>query len=243
MRRLLVSLGVVVVAGGAFAGCHSAPAVSVRPNTDLLDGQEVEVRGGGYGSGGVVGVVQCPTAADSIDDCDNDTAHTLSADGDGHFRTTVFVKSRITDAHGQETDCTVAGSCVMTSSWIHGFHGLATAALQFRSGGETLGVEPNRDLTDGQTVHAVGRGAGSAKVAQCPHGAIDIWHCDPRTTQYPSPDIDGRWEADVPVYEVITDTYGTVTDCRAPGSCSMIADWIGHGGTFFSPQERPIAFG
>lgn len=245
MRRLLMPLGVVAFAAvGALTGCHTAPAVSARPNTDLLDGQEVSVDGGGYSANATIGVVQCPTGADSIDDCDNDTARTLSTDRDGHFRTRVFVKARIVDGHEQQTDCTVAGSCVIVSVYVHGFQGLATAPLQFRSGGYPgVGVDPSRDLVDGQTVRVTGRGTGSAKVAQCPHGAVDIWHCDPRTKQFPSPDVNGYWAADVTVYEVITDEYGTVTDCRVPGSCSMIGDYIGHGGTFFTPQETPISFG
>ena len=130
MRYALSSVGAVLLVAG-LAACHPAPAVSVTPDSGLHDGQEVAIRGGGYSANSTVGVVECPTAADSLDDCDSRTAHTLSTDGDGHFSTTMVVAGVITDGHAQDTDCRVAGSCVVASVYVHGFQGLATAPLQF----------------------------------------------------------------------------------------------------------------
>jgi hypothetical protein len=78
-------------------------------------------------------VIQRPTDADSIDDCDSRTAHTLSTDGHGHFSTKMFVSRVITDGHAQETDCRVADSYVVASVYIHRFQRLATTPLHFAS--------------------------------------------------------------------------------------------------------------
>jgi hypothetical protein len=129
--RYVSLVAAAILSVGVLAGCHTAPAVSVTPNTGLVDGQEVAINGGGYSANSTVGVVQCPAAADSLDDCDSRTAHTLSTDANGHFRTTMVVRRTITDAHSQQIDCGVAGACVVASVFVHGFQDLATASLQF----------------------------------------------------------------------------------------------------------------
>lgn len=236
MRLAVPAAALALVA--ALAGCHAGPAVSVSPDGDLLDGQQVAVRGGGYGAGADIGVVQCPAGADSIDDCDGDTAETLSADGEGHFDTAIFVKRVITDAHGVRTDCT-AGGCVVASTYIHGFHGLATAPLTF-SGRDGLSVRPDRDLVDQQTVVVTGRtSVGSAKVMQCPRDIVDYTMCDMRTLQYPG---GAEYSVEMTVHRVIRDSSGRTTDCSVPGACMIISD-LGHGWTIHFPQWAPIAFG
>lgn len=129
--RYVLSFAAPALLVAGLTACHPGPAVSVTPNTGLVDGQQVVVSGGGYSANATVGVVQCPTGADSLDDCDSETAHTLSTDGNGHFTTTMSVLRTITDGHEQQTDCSVADSCVVTSVYVHGFQSPATAPLQF----------------------------------------------------------------------------------------------------------------
>lgn len=244
MRRFLVPIAVVLVAAAGVAGCHRQPTVSATPSGDLLDGQEIRVRGGGYSANATIGVIQCPAAADSLDDCDSDVAKTLSTDSAGHFTTTLFVRRSIVDGHGVTTDCgSAAGACVVASVYVHGFAGLATAPLTFTDPAPgSLSATPDRDLVDGQVVHVTGQqSGGSAKVMQCPSGIDDYTQCDMRTLQYPSPDGDGVIRADVVVHAVIEDDAGTSTDCRTPGACMMIAD-LGHGWSIFFPSWAPLAF-
>jgi Neocarzinostatin family len=130
MRRYL--LGLVVAGAAGLTACHGGPHVSVTPNTDLVDGQTVTVSGGGYSPGSSLGMVQCPTGADSIDDCDGRTARSFSADGAGNFVQSLDVRRVIQRSSvGEETDCSVPGNCVVASVYIHGFQGLATAPIQF----------------------------------------------------------------------------------------------------------------
>ena len=132
MRRITsvaVPFAALVV---AMTACQPTPAVSVTPSTNLVDGQTVTVTGSGYSANATVGVVECPTGAYSLDDCDSETAHTLSTDDRGRFSTTVVVKSTINDGHDVGIDCTVRRSCVIASVYVHGFQGLATAPLEFK---------------------------------------------------------------------------------------------------------------
>ena len=132
--RLVVWPAAVVCAAAALTGCHAQPSVSASPNADLVDGQEITVRGGGYSANSTIGVIECPTAADSLDDCDSTTAKTLSTDAQGHFDTTMVVERVITDGHSVHTDCVTANACVVASVYVHGFQGLATAPLAFENG-------------------------------------------------------------------------------------------------------------
>jgi hypothetical protein len=130
--RYHVSFAAAVMAVAGLAGCHQAPTVTATPASDLLDGQEIRVRGGGYSANATIGVVQCPAAADSLDDCDNDTAKTLSTDANGHFSTTMSVKRTIVDGHSVSTDCGASpGACVVVSVYVHGFADKAAAPLSF----------------------------------------------------------------------------------------------------------------
>lgn len=131
MRVLASSIG-AVAALVALVGCHPAPSVRADPSTDLVDGQRITVSGGGYSANATIGVVQCVAGADSIDDCDSRTAHTLSTDAGGHFSTTMDVQRVHNDGHDVDVDCAEEpGRCVVASVYVHGFQGLATAPLTF----------------------------------------------------------------------------------------------------------------
>jgi hypothetical protein len=122
--------GLVVAA--SFAACTTGPAVSVTPNTSLVDGQVVTAKGRGYTPNSSLGMIQCVAGADSIDDCDGQTATSFSADAQGGFRKQFTVRRVIEHNSGQQTDCAAQpDACVVASVYIHGFQGLATATLQF----------------------------------------------------------------------------------------------------------------
>jgi hypothetical protein len=129
----LVSVYIHGFQGRAAAPLHFAaePAVSVWPDTNLTDGQQVQVKGYGYAPGAPLGLVQCPTGATSIDQCDGRTATSFSADAQGNYTRQATVLKVIRDAHGVETDCAVPDSCVIASMYPHGFQGLATDGLHF----------------------------------------------------------------------------------------------------------------
>jgi Neocarzinostatin family len=129
----LVSVYIHGFQGRAAAPLHFAAdyAVSAWPDTNLTDGQEIQVKGYGYGAHSSVGVIQCPTGADAIDECDGRTADSFSADADGSFTRRMAVRRVAVDAHGVETDCAVPGACVVAGMYVHGFQGLATDDLHF----------------------------------------------------------------------------------------------------------------
>jgi hypothetical protein len=121
-----------LVAAAGLAACNTGPAVSVTPDSGLVDGQTVTAKGRGYSPSSSLGMIQCVAGADSIDDCDGTTATSFSADANGGFSRSFTVRRVISHNVGQETDCGArAGACVVASVYIHGFQGLATASLRF----------------------------------------------------------------------------------------------------------------
>jgi hypothetical protein len=132
MRHRLVTGMVALAAAAGMAACHTGPAVTVTPNTSLVDGQVVTAKGRGYTPSSSLGMIQCVAGADSIDDCDGRTATSFSADAQGGFERPFTIRRVITHNSGQQTDCAAQpGTCVVASVYIHGFQGLATATLQF----------------------------------------------------------------------------------------------------------------
>lgn len=132
VHRLVGLAAALVAVAGLTSACTPEPAVSVSPDTGLVDGQQVTVIGTGYGNRGTVGVVQCRADAVAIDECDGRTASTLSTDDRGVFVHEMAVLAVVRDAHGVVTDCrSEPGACVVISSWVHGFQGMATAPLTF----------------------------------------------------------------------------------------------------------------
>jgi hypothetical protein len=129
----LVSVYIHGFQGRAAAPLHFAdvPVVSAWPDTNLTDGQDIQVNGYGYPPEAPLGLVQCPAGATAIDQCDGRTAQTFSADAGGDFTRRMAVWKVLVDAHGVETDCAVPDSCVVASMFPHGFQGLATDVLHF----------------------------------------------------------------------------------------------------------------
>ena len=86
-------------------------AVTVTPDTDLVDGQVVAVRGTNFRPGSRVIVLQCADTDTLVQDC-SVASHPFEADGDGAFAGDVRVASTIDTIGGGTFDC-VATPCVM----------------------------------------------------------------------------------------------------------------------------------
>jgi hypothetical protein len=105
MRHRLVTGIAALAAAVGMAGCDTGPALTVTPNTDLDDGQVVTAKGRGYTPNSSLGMIQCVAGADSIDDCDGQTAASFSADARGGFERPFTVRQVITHNGSQQTDC------------------------------------------------------------------------------------------------------------------------------------------
>jgi Neocarzinostatin family len=229
MRRLVVTAVVALVATFGLSGC-TVPAVSVTPSTDLVDGQEVVVRGSGYTASSSLGVIQCKAPADGFDDCSSQTARSFSANGSGGFQFPYEVTRILEFGNGVEHDCAVPDSCFLVSVYIHGFQGRAAAPLQFRSE-PAVSAWPDTNLADGQDIQISGYGyapSSSLGIVQCPTGAESIDRCDGRTADSFSADHLGNYVRRMVVYKVIQDAHGVVTDCSVPDACVVASVYI-HG--------------
>lgn len=229
MRRLVLPAVAALVAVFGLSGC-SVPAVTVTPNTDLVDGQEVTVRGSGYSPSSSLGVIQCKAPADGFDDCSGETARSFSANGSGGYQIQYDVTRILEFGNGEEHDCAIPDSCFLVSVYIHGFQGRAAAPLQFRDG-PAVSAWPDTNLTDQQQIQVNGYGYGpgsSLGIVQCPTGATSIDRCDGRTADSFSADAEGNYTRQMNVYKVLEDAHGDVTDCAIPDSCVVASVYI-HG--------------
>lgn len=204
--------------------------VTVTPNTDLEDGQEVTIRGSGYSPNAPVGVIQCKVPAAGYEDCSGRTAHSLSTDANGHYQISYNITRILRFGNGREHDCAVPDSCYLVSVYPHGFYGRAAAPLNFEPG-RAVSAWPNVALTDQQEIQVKGYGYGahaSVGIVQCPK--VDPWidRCDGRTATSFNADADGNFTTEMTVYKVIKDAHGTETDCSVPDSCVVAAVYV-HG--------------
>lgn len=205
-------------------------SVMVTPNTDLVDGQEVTVKGAGYGPSSSLGVIQCKAPAEGFNDCSSQTAHSFSANGSGGFEIQRNVSRILEFGNGEEHDCAIPDSCFLVSVYVHGFQGRAAAPLQFRSE-PAVSAWPDTNLTDEQEIQIKGYGYGpgsSLGAVQCPTGATSIDRCDGRTAASFSADADGNYTRQMTVYKVIEDAHGVETDCSVLDSCVVASVYV-HG--------------
>jgi hypothetical protein len=99
--------------------------VTVEPNTGLVDGQSVTVRGAGFLADTQTGVGECP-AGTTGNDCFVFTL--ITADSHGSFTTTVPVRQRL-DVGGQTIDCASASpTCVIAAASTSDIGGTLTVA-------------------------------------------------------------------------------------------------------------------
>lgn len=242
--RIALPLATVVVLVAATSGCDGTSPLRAFPTMHLLDGHEIYVYGQ-YAANATITVVQCSTGADSMDDCNNESATTARTDSAGHFSAGAFVDSTFVDGHGVSIDCRSGRACEIVSvDNPAGFLGKRTAPLEF-SDRDGLSVTPNRDLADGQVVTVQGRSStGSAKVIQCPWsvGSVnDYTLCDLTTLTFPEVHSDGTFQAEITVHRILVGDKVTQPECFIPGNCILAAD-TGEGMEIVSPQWAPLEF-
>jgi Neocarzinostatin family len=229
MRRLILPAVAALVAAFGLSGC-TVPAVTVTPSTDLVDGQQVTVRGSGYSPNSSLGVIQCKAPADGFDDCSGETARSFSANGSGGFELQYDVTRILEFGNGVEHDCAIPDSCFVVSVYVHGFQGRAAAPLQFRAE-PAVSAWPDTNLTDGQDIQISGYGYApnsSLGIVQCPTGATSIDRCDGRTADSFSADAAGNYVRRMVVYKQIQDAHGVVTDCSVADACVVASVYV-HG--------------
>jgi hypothetical protein len=92
------------------------PAITVSPDTKLVDTESVTVTGTGFPPDSEISVAECKAGATGQNGCDVGTVRSAGTDDNGYFSTTYAVSRIIetTEANGttESTDCAV-GSCIL----------------------------------------------------------------------------------------------------------------------------------
>jgi hypothetical protein len=92
LKFVVVStIGAILTLGMIAGPAGAAPLVSVTPNSNLLDADQVSVTASGYTPGALLAVLECTTGATTQNDCDLSTVAYGNADGSGNLSTTYSV--------------------------------------------------------------------------------------------------------------------------------------------------------
>jgi len=131
-RRTIVAAAIaaalVVIAA---APASAAPAVTVTPNTDLVDAQPVSVSASGFSANASIAVIECTTGATTQDNCDLSTLLFTSADGAGDVSTNYNVFRVIQPASAPTAlDC-APSNCVLAVADISDQTQAASTPLSF----------------------------------------------------------------------------------------------------------------
>lgn len=220
------------------AAAQAAPAMTVEPSTGLLDGDRVTVSVTGLRPGTWVDAAQCVSVpVDIVNDCDLTDYAYGEAGADGTASIVLRVDAVMTTGYdgtgGQEVDCRQT-ACVVGVRADDGT--MLMAPLTFVPDGRfapppTLAVTPDTDLADLATVTVEGSGfvwADEALVVQCAAEPVSTADCDGSTATYVELDDAGAFSAEVRALAIIGTEDGGSVDCRAPGSCVLVAssDWL-----------------
>ena len=131
--KLVVCAIGMIVAGGvvAAAPAGAATAVSVTPNSALVDAQEVTVSASGFTANVSLAVLECNVGAISQSDCDLSTLLFTTADGSGSLSTPYNVFRQIfTGNNPNGIDC-APSNCVLAVANIGDQTEAASAPLNF----------------------------------------------------------------------------------------------------------------
>ncbi|MGI9602919.1 MAG: neocarzinostatin apoprotein domain-containing protein [Acidimicrobiales bacterium] len=140
MRSVLNSLLIVVVLSTGLlwsaAPASAEPTMTVTPETGVIDGQTVIVRGEGYTPDLSSGTTLCSSevlVSESPADCDGRfiTTSTVAADGTTEI---ALIARRFIEVQGQAIDCAVAEACVVvlvSGTSIDSLVDLAAVPIQF----------------------------------------------------------------------------------------------------------------
>ena len=218
-----------------------SPAVTVSPNTDLLDGQEVHIDGRDFGhrlapspTGNVAHLYQCGPQP-SFATCRALEATEVELAPDGSFAVQGKVW-HVIRAEGQEIDCrSTEEPCLLVATtrpwetldepWAAG------APLVFDPDAPSLPtpeieVTPAADLGDVTELTVRGRNftpGGAVRVSVCDVAAPD--QCDEATREIPTPGADGTFELRMNAFAAFGAGWEeeVSVDCRASG-CTVTAE-------------------
>jgi hypothetical protein len=204
------------------------PTLAIRPDDDLVDGQQVHVEGSGFvWAYQDVTVVQCTSDVSSWEDCDSDTYIPAPLEGTS-FELDVRVSSQIVTAAGV-VDCRVAGACALVAPMDYRYLPRKTgvASLHFDPRGPlpeptALTISPDHDLVDGQQVTLRATGFGSDALLHLFHcGGEPSWE----TCRYldgHQAGADGGLTLDMRVFATVDAGQGEV-DCRTTTCWLVVA--------------------
>src|SRR5579875_324782 len=114
---------------GTATGSAAGPVLVVTPSVGLVDGQQVQVSGSGFGAGSEVVLGECRQGATSVSDCSSSGA-VVVADQAGSFATT-FVVSTPIEIGAAEVDCTAPSTCELAAGVLPGLSSSAATPLAF----------------------------------------------------------------------------------------------------------------
>ena len=158
----------------------AAVAVTVTPDTDLVNGQTVTVAGTGYSPNRQIVIVQCLELATSAADCDTERYKYVPTDGTGAFSTTWEVR-RIAHTANGIVDCGDApGTCRVIAANPSDTSESTFVAISFDPSvplppPPTILVGPLTGLVEGQDLALFGSGFppdSAVRFYQCPTGAV-----------------------------------------------------------------------
>jgi hypothetical protein len=238
---LAVTVLIGLATSGPFAvgaGAQTDPvtpavaAITVTPDTVLVDLQSVTVDLSGYSPGGVVSLSQCVLFGGGAGGVCHGATRTEVTVDQGGAATTPFVVRRVLMEAAAVVDCvTAAEGCGIVAS--QALQPTMVAPLTFDPAvppaGPTLTVSPATDLRDGQVVEA--RGAGFTpnerlKLAQCPAPSVAFATCDLTAQVFVDADASGAFTLGFAVRVDIRagGPDPTDVDCDAsPGACTITA--------------------
>ncbi len=228
-----------VASGSRFVELHFDPAgpdpvrrtVTVDPDTDLVDHQDVTITGDDFEAdprfGGYAELYQCRLPAAGNDDCDPSTYDFGDVDGTGHFETSARVEALLHLEDGSTHDCRTGGCVLSVQASDEGFAEGAQAPLAFDpvaplAPPPSATATPSTGLVDGQIIRLTGadwRPDSYLVALLCPSTATDYGDCDNSSYAFAPVESDGTFSLRVALRAKFRVDGGRY-DCRI-GSCSF----------------------
>jgi hypothetical protein len=135
-KLIAAALGGVVASVGFAIPAGAAPAVTVTPNANLVDGQTVHVAASGFAAGATIAIIECEQGAVDANGCDLGTLFTTVSDSSGSVSEDVDVFRLIftTNSPPAGTDC-VTATCVLAVADLNDITQAASQVLSFDPNG------------------------------------------------------------------------------------------------------------
>jgi len=134
MRRIKMTVVAAIAATlvlAAAAPASAAPAVTVTPDTNLVDAQPVSVSASGFAANASIAVIECTTGATTQDNCDLSTLLITNADLSGNVLTDYNVFRVIQPASAATAVDCAPSNCVLAVADISDQTQAAATPLSF----------------------------------------------------------------------------------------------------------------